>query len=600
MADRKTHTKVRRTADEWLAEINSGLAFRKLFGLEDAWADLEAKFFSVSPSADTAPNLSFSKGDAIVAGLGVPDVYVVVTPLSERAALSAPAVESLANQIVRETDLSIAFDEALCFAFLFGVGPIKLGFDSEYGYDESLKLPGIGGTTVQVNDDGDATESGRARLGRPWASAVDPRDVVVPWGTKDIRYASQVFHRLVRSAKDVREDPRYTNTTGLRGTVSLKGVTLAYSQVRDSTEQTLAQAEVGGAPQPKDEQEYIELWEIMDRESRRVIIIAVGATEDDKQPAVRIIRDEPNTLQINGVLPWIDVCITHRTRAFWVTPLSWYIRPHQIELDDIYAQAKEQRRASVLKLLLAAGVLSAEARQNLLNGKVGMVVEVDLNKFPDQQLSSLCQYIGANPGMNVLLHQEADVVADSARETTGLSRMAMGEFDSKNRRTATEASFVNEGGDVRLGRKQLSIRRSYRRAVEILLAILARHWETPQAVLITGDDGVSQWTMITAEILNSGRFAFNISFSTEYYDSPMRRQQQALALYSQLSADPRIDQDQLLGQMIDAFNVPGLKKLQPQAAAPGASNAAVRVPVSGGASNRAPAAGGGSLQPPRL
>ena len=49
------------TAQEYLDEITAGLAYRRRFGLEDAWLDIEAKFHGVSLATDTGPNIVQSR-----------------------------------------------------------------------------------------------------------------------------------------------------------------------------------------------------------------------------------------------------------------------------------------------------------------------------------------------------------------------------------------------------------------------------------------------------------------------------------------------------------------------------------------------------------
>jgi hypothetical protein len=299
---------------------------------------------------------------------------------------------------------------------------------------------------------------------------------------------------------------------------------------------------------------FIELIEVMDRASKRVIVIAL-----DQAPV--IIRDVENTLQVDNQLPWVDVCLGLRTRSFWITPPAYYAVPHQIELDDIHVQAKEQRRASVLKILAQKGAFSPEAKEDLLNGKVGMLVEVE-DTLAD--LDKAVKYIGGNSNINLLLHQEEDSIESNAREALGISKNIAGEYGDHSRISATETSVVQQGGEMRLGRKQKALRFAYKRLVQLINGILAAHWQVPQAVRVIGPDGGERWEEVSAEILRSGRFSYTISFSAEHYATPAKRQQMALQLYSSLAGDPRVDKDALLEELISSFGTPGLRKVRQQ------------------------------------
>jgi len=550
-----------RTAQEWVDVINYGLEFRKVFGLEDIWSDLEAKFFSIATSCDTGPNIISSKGDTMISALSVPEVAVMVEPRTERSALTAPIVESFDNAMLKGLDVSDIMEDALTSSYLFGVGFIKLGYDSEFGYDPRFRLGQLGGTMTQFDDEGGMIESGIARSGLPWAAFVLPHNVVVPWGTRDLATAPQVFHRVVRKVEEVRADPKYNEKAGsLQGRVTAKELLLGLSHPRESVEERQGQTEGKG----KGEQDFIELWEIMDRESGKVIVVAL-----DEQPV--IIRNVINTLQIDNVLPWVDVCLGLRTRAFWTTPVAYYAAPHQNELDDIHLQAKRQRRASILKLIAKKEAFSPEARAALLNGTPGMLVELEEIGVP---LDEIVKYIGGNVSINTLLHQEEDVIHQNAREALGISRNLSGEYSEFSRTTATETNVVTRGGELRLGRKQKSLRKSYRDFVRILNNIVAAHWTVPQSVKVVGAEGGERWEMISAEILSNGRFSYKISFSTEHYATPFTRQETAMQLYANLSSDPRIDKQALFDELLAAYNRPGVRKVKK------GGSGAVRTPMS--------------------
>jgi hypothetical protein len=566
----------RSEAQTWLDAISAGLEFRQIFGLEDTWTDLEAKFFSVSAAKDVGPNLIASKGDTIVSALAVPSVEVQVEPRFEKVVDAAPVVQSFANAMLNGLHVDDEMEEGLTDAFLFGVGFLKIGFDSEWGYDPTKSIPGVGGTLTQYDKEGTLLESGRAKSGLPWVRCVSPRDVVVPWGTKNLFDAPWIAHHVVRGVAEVRADVKYTLTERqkVRGTLSMRDVTLGYSTVKHNTEEsetTLSESEEG------DEKTFVRLYEIMDKLKRRVIVIA-----PQEKGAPLVLRDEVNELQIDNVLPWIDITMSLRTRALWVTPPAFYAAAHQNELDDVHLQAAEQRRASLLKLLIRKDALDSAGKAALSAGKVGLFVET---ADPGTPLNEVVQYIGANQSINVLLHQESEVLQASAREALGISRNLSGEFSGQSRTTALETQAVHQGSEIRMGRKQKSLRRSYRNLLSILLAIAAKHLEVPVTVRVCGLDGAVRWEAIKAELLDSSRFTFKITFTTEHFEDAASRQQSALNLYASLMSDPRVDQNALLQQLVAAVASPNVKTqgdtnapLRVQMPGPGMPGGAGRVP----------------------
>jgi hypothetical protein len=294
------------------------------------------------------------------------------------------------------------------------------------------------------------------------------------------------------------------------------------------------------------------------------------------------MRRAENVLQIDDVLPWIDVTMSLRSRALWVTPPAYYAAALQNEVDDIHLQAAQQRRASILKLLLAKDGLDAAGKEALAAGEVGLFVET---ADPGRPLDEVVKYIGGNSNINVLLHQESEVLEANAREALGISRNLSGEFSGQSRTTALETQAVHQGGEIRMGRKQKSLRRSYRQLLSILLAIAAKHLQVPVTVRVSGLDGAVRWESLKAELLDSSRFTFKVTFTTEHFEDAASRQQSALNRYASLMSDPRIDQNALLRELVAAIASPNVKtqgdsnaSLRVQMPQPGVSNGTRGVP----------------------
>ena len=54
--------------------------------------------------------------------------------------------------------------------------------------------------------------------GLPWALRVPGRDFLVPWGCESLDTAEWVAHRYLRRLDDIKADPKFENTKGLKGT----------------------------------------------------------------------------------------------------------------------------------------------------------------------------------------------------------------------------------------------------------------------------------------------------------------------------------------------------------------------------------------------
>ena len=146
------------TPEDWFAELERGLEFRRRFGLEDLWGQFEAIYYNVHESMmNDGPNIFLSQGDAMLSTVTVPSPAVRVKATKPQEVQPAPMVESLSNKFLRDLNLPIEVETAVLHAWLFGRGIIKSGYDSEWGYDPELDIGGqlqMGMTFTQLNAQG--------------------------------------------------------------------------------------------------------------------------------------------------------------------------------------------------------------------------------------------------------------------------------------------------------------------------------------------------------------------------------------------------------------------------------------------------------------
>ena len=558
-------------AEKWKERIEAGKKYRKLHGLESVWADLEARFYSCTKESGTGPNILFSKGDVIISALSTPQIRVMVEALNNESLEWSPIVEAFDNALMEALDVSSVIETALTYAYLWGVGFIKIGFDSEYGFDPQRAF--MGATLTQFSKKGELIESGIAQPGFPWVKAVLPHDVVVPWGTRELRDAEWIAHRIVRRVEDVKADPKYSGVRDLKGSISL-------SDLMKAREQSTQEGGIKPQSDEDKEKDYVELWEIQDKRSRRVIVLVDG----DDGP--RIIRNVENALQLENQLPWVEISLNPRSRSLWTTPPAFFIWAHQRELDDIHDQAKKQRRASVMALAVRGDAFDESTLQQLRDGKPGAIL---LAKSSVDSMDDIVKVIGQNINVNTLLHMEEGVIHQNAREALGISRNLAGEYSGRSRVTARETFMVSQGAELRLGLKQMRLRRALLDMVRKLNAIVGAYMELPFAVRILGTDRAPQWKELRREMLLQGRYGFRIAFSTEYYETPESRLQKVIGLYQVLMNDPRVDQEAALDLLLHVIGETGIRRIQ---------RAPLRVPMQevpgeGGA----PEEGGGATPP---
>ena len=507
------------TAEEWQTEIENGLEYRRLFAKEDAWDVLESTYLNDPHSfAAIGPNLIFSMGDSLLSQLIVPDPEFLVTPLNRESINSAQLVESQANVFVKTLKLKSHVEMALLHAYLYGKGILKIGYDSEFGWDQSLDIGGptqpAGMTLTQFNKQGARIESGMARPGYPWIRAIDPHDIVVPWGTQSLETAPWVAHRVVRLNKDIKQDPKYKNTQNLQPQISMENFMTSYHRTHEKKRlgiNNLRQFSTNS------KELFNELWEIHDQRTGRMYVIT---PDHDK-----FLRNEIDAVQVAG-MPFVAVDFVRHPRTFWVTPQSYYLLQIQADQFDIAKQAQKQRRINVTRFMVQDNAMKDDEISKLTSGDVGAVAKVkggrDLNEVFKQFPQS----------SNFLLAEEAEFTRRDARDAVGMSRNQLGEFDKGTRRTAAEAGIVQQGSQNRTSRRLDAMIELYISSIRKTLAIVKRFWTSEQTAQVKDN-----WVFFTGDMLE-GEFNFDVHLSTKRHESMTDRRLEALGLLANLSQLP--------------------------------------------------------------
>ncbi len=528
------------TPEEWLDLIDEGLEYRRKFGIEDLWGTFEATYYNVHESMlCDGPNIFLSQGDAMLSMVTVPTPRIKVRPTKPEEVDRAPMVQTLDNQLLRELGIATEMETSTLHAYLFGKGILKIGYDSEFGYDPQYDLGGnlqLGLTLTQLDPRGKRRIEYNDSIapGSPWVKAVMPHDFVVPWGVKEIEHAPWVAHRIVRHIEDLRADSKYSYTRNLQPQLSMKDFVDSYAQTNKNTRTMKVSSK---------EAEYVELWEIHDRRTGKILVV----TRDMD----RFLRKDDNVLQIENKLPFISVGFTPSTRSFWVTPDVYYLYHIQNELSDVARQRTKQRRIATLKFLYDGDALSDQELQKILSPDVGVAAKVESGRDIGKAITKL------ENTPNMALAQEEDLLRANAREQIGFSRNQLGEFTG-GRKSATEASIVDQAARLRMSRRGVAIKRAYEDLIRVVNNVVFSFWTLPRYVNVLGEEKATQWMQVNGPSLK-GRYVYDVDFTEE---AEMRSKKlEALNLYGLLAQDPSVDPTELRNYLVNEINDPSFERL---------------------------------------
>lgn len=514
--------------EDWMIEIENGLEFRRQYGREAAWKQLEKDYFS-APGSNTnyGANLIQSMGDSLLSSLVVPTPAITLTPTHPNGIKRAPIVESIDNWLIKETNLKREVEASLLNAYLYGRGIIKIGYDSEFGWSPYYDVGDdqqMGLTLTQFDKKGNRIESNDYKPGMPWVKSVLPHDIVVPWGTVNFEDADWVAHRIIRKNAYIKKDAKYKNTSNLEPQLSMEGFMESYYNVQSKERKGYAKSR----PQynyVNKKAEFNVLWEIHDKLNRKIYVIS----EDYN----RFLRESDNHLQI-GNLPFASVSFIKHPRSFWTTPLGFYLGHVQKDEDDIARSRTKQRRISLLKFLARRNSISEDQVNALISGDAGAVA------FTDDRTGNLKDIITTIPqGTPINFQMETDSNRRDARDAMGFSRNQLGEFDSSSRRTAREATFVREGSELRTSKRMDDVVNLYEQALRIINNIVFTNWKTPRYAMV--DNNFVQFT--GQEI--AGNYLFDLALTQKRNVSPSVRKMEAMQVAMQLAQFPGADVNEI-------------------------------------------------------
>lgn len=517
---------------DWLEDIDDALDFRREFAREDAWRRIEQNFYN-DPNGHTAvgPNLIHSMGDSLVSSLGILNPEFTVSPETRSGVEKAPIIESLDNCFVRKLRLKQYVNRALLNGYLYGSMILKLGYDSEFGwnpfYDMGSMDQPVGATFTQFDKSGKRIETPDTQPGWPWVRPVLPHDFVVPWGTIDLADAPWVAHRLVRRVSDLQADRKYKNTSKLQGQITMADHMMSY--LTTGAQRRRVRNTMTKAPRPA---EFVELWEIRDRMTGTIKVVvrqATGAHRGDSVAYDKYLRDDNDALQLACGLPFVGATLNPHTRSFWTTPPAYYLGQLQKTQFDISLQAEKQRRINVLRFLYRKGALSATALSRLLSAGVGAAEGVE-GHMP---LNEVVQALPQGNLLDLTMHAEHN--RRNAREAIGFSRNQLGEFDASSRRTAKETLAVAAGAQRRNSRKEETVSDFYIEAMEKVNKIVFVFWKLPRQVMSHG-----RWQNVTGPMLQ-GDYQYSLSLTSKRSISKAERKVEALTLLQTLLPLMQID-----------------------------------------------------------
>jgi hypothetical protein len=515
---------------DWKHKIEGGIKYRKRYSTSAKW-DQWRRYYRGQFEPEVIPvNKVFSYGRMMVPRVYFRAPKVCVTATRPELIWHAQVVEAIDNMLIKEAMLKGTIKKAVVDAFLCGIGPIKLGYDSEFGYLPQQAIGDDGSTVTQVSRKDETRIEYResVRPGMPWAARVMPEHVVVPWGTTDSNNFPWIAHYILRPLDDVQQDQKYRNTKDLKGTRQPNkdmspGVTRTEPAGRDSWEKDIP---------------YCELWEIRDFKAKRILVIC----ED------QLLLDEVDVLQEFDSLPWEFLTFNEDPEYFWPIPDIVNIIPQQEELNEIRTQASRHREIALLKFLYKRGTLTEDELQKFLTGEVGPAVGID----GDTPIGSAIMPL--QPHIPVDFDREKASVLQDMVEGLGFSPNQMGQFSPRHNTSAREAGIVNAGFEERVDERKDIVSDLLVNIIRKWNQYIFSFWSKERVIQIVTPKGEPFWIKYTGDQIK-GDYLLSIEPDSGIPVNRMLKYQMAKEIFGTFNGDQMIDQMKLRMMLLSNYAV---------------------------------------------
>lgn len=405
---------------------------------EDEWSGSERRYMGqIWASTDDATadfvsvSMSFSTIETIVPFITGGDSSFIVQPYSGDAdSIRSRYLAVYLNRLWRSHKFNgqsklrdVAWDY-----LLYGDGFMEIQFDlavkSNRGADGKI-IPGSGKRILELS-----------------VEQVSPWDVWMDPNASDLSSARWYIKRVSLPLETLKDDARYFNTADLEADTS------SLTENDGRLFQTLTSQESNAA------EDYITVFDFYDADRRLLVTFTSGSSlplrwVEDVAPMLIHLPNHPIPNS-----PW------HMGEIEQIASL-------QDELNKTRSQMITHRRRNAAKYLYRRDALTPEAIDALESGIVNKGIPIDSDLDLDNIVHPLAPNILSSDAYNV-----SDIIRNEIYEITGVNEYLRGAVPDTSR-TATEASIIEGGSNVKVRHKLRQVEEAVRQVGQLMLDISA-------------------------------------------------------------------------------------------------------------------------------
>jgi hypothetical protein len=535
ITEKKVGKSESKDVSKWLTRIKIGEAFRNSDGRKNAWDNMKKMYRGMFKEEIISVPLLYSHGRQMVPFLYFQNPQIECTPLQRGYGKKAKVLEAVDNMLLREMRVKDQLKLIIQDAYLYDYGVRKVGYDSEFGYDEESKLWKEVFNELGLDMEEEELKEYNTIVTKefPFFVRVPPRRFLVDPDVEGptLDTAKWVIEEFYRPLEDVIDDERYDAPKDLRATHKLDKDSIGNVVV---SPKTVGEENVDPKLQHKTDTERVKLWEIWDKEEDEVLVIADGYKG--------FLRRTENVWQLENFFPYDRLCFNPVSDEHYSTSDAMYIEKQQLEFNDIRTQEMVHRRKENTKWVAKRNVLRPEEKTKFEQGKPGIMVEIDGNPGAD--------LVAVNSQMSGDIYRTATDVRNDMMEILALGKNQLSQEMGK-RKTAKEATLINQYTELRTNERRDIVSDFIQRTVKDVNKLIFKFWDTQSVIELVGEEG-KEWATWTGEDLQ-GEYAIQIVPNSTLPTTQAEFTQKIEHLYQTLQGNPFINLKEMTRVLLDSY-----------------------------------------------
>lgn len=511
--------------DDKLAEdfdkIRAGLTYRRKVGKSRAWAKYYAAYRGDYGKLGLHQyNLLYSTLHTLRPNAYFRNPHVFFTPNQPNMWLESMLLETLINRLIKICRVGENIKLMLTDIFFCGVGIGKFGYSSVVSEkrDSIVSRYSKKGILSEFNAD--------VRPLLPWFQRVWPAEVVVPWGTVSMRNVPWIAHGFLMRLKDARNVREYLHTDEMQPTTfgpsnDGKGI-FADRQLAKELNYSY------GKRDAVNDTEFVLMWEMHDARTGEMRVFSEGCKEYH-------LVTENHPLQFDGRVPFLGCNPNEDGVVFWSQPDAAVIWSQQKELVSIKTHKNEIRKSAGIRAFINENALKDNAQKARLESNDPVSI-IYTNAPPADAVASVNFNIP-----QTLLIEEQNMI-NEARDMHGIGPNRQGQFAS-GRRSATEANYVANFGDIRLEDRRQYVKDLLTDVVHAFCRIIWEFWDFDIAMEVMGPENARYLPIFKGKEL-MGDYSLRIDIDAEMPYNQQTRTQNLMGVYQATANDPTISPEQ--------------------------------------------------------